>query len=204
MYAVTKTYKDFNGVERTETKLFNLTETEVMEMELGTAGGVAEMLQRIVDAKDQPTIIKFFKEFILKAYGEKSADGTYFEKSEEISRKFAVSAKLGGIAAIVAIIIGVILGSIAALTRNKLPDRLIVFFTTLGTAMPSFVLATLLLLVFCLKLGWIPVWSSSNPNYLLPIIALAAYPMAYITRLTKTSMLDALNQDYIRTARAKV
>lgn len=87
MYAVTKTYKDFNGVERTETKLFNLTETEVMEMELGTAGGVAEMLQRIVDAKDQPTIIKFFKEFILKAYGEKSADGTYFEKSEEISRK---------------------------------------------------------------------------------------------------------------------
>ena len=73
----------------------------------------------------------------------------------------------------------------------------------LGTAMPSFVLATLLLLVFCLKLGWIPVWSSSNPNYLLPIIALAAYPMAYITRLTKTSMLDALNQDYIRTARAK-
>ena len=121
----------------------------------------------------------------------------------EISRKFAVSAKLGGIAAIVAIIIGVILGSIAALTRNKLPDRLIVFFTTLGTAMPSFVLATLLLLVFCLKLGWIPVWSSSNPNYLLPIIALAAYPMAYITRLTKTSMLDALNQDYIRTARAK-
>ena len=69
MYAVTKTYKDFNGVERTETKLFNLTETEVMEMELGTAGGVAEMLQRIVDAKDQPTIIKFFKEFILKAYG---------------------------------------------------------------------------------------------------------------------------------------
>ena len=119
----------------------------------------------------------------------------------EISRKFAVSAKLGGVAAIVAIIIGVILGSIAALTRNKLPDRLIVFFTTLGTAMPSFVLATLLLLVFCLKLGWIPVWSSSNPNYLLPIIALAAYPMAYI--LTKTSMLDALNQDYIRTARAK-
>ena len=96
-----------------------------------------------------------------------------------------------------------VLGSIAALTRNKLPDRLIVFFTTLGTAMPSFVLATLLLLVFCLKLGWIPVWSSSNPNYLLPIIALAAYPMAYITRLTKTSMLDALNQDYIRTARAK-
>ncbi len=121
----------------------------------------------------------------------------------EISNRFKVSAKLGGMAALVAIIIGLVLGSIAALTRNRLPDRLIVFFTTLGTAMPSFVLATLLLLVFCLKLGWFQVWSSSNPNYVLPIIALSVYPMAYITRLTKTSMLDAFNQDYVRTARAK-
>lgn len=117
--------------------------------------------------------------------------------------KFQVSAKLGGMAALVAIIVGLVLGSIAALTRNKWPDRLIIFFTTLGTAMPSFVLATLLLLIFCLKLAIIPVWSSSNPNYVLPVIALAVYPMAYITRLTKTSMLDALNQDYVRTARAK-
>ena len=121
----------------------------------------------------------------------------------EIATKFKVSAKLGGMAAAAAIVVGLILGSIAALTRNKLPDRLIVFFTTLGTAMPSFVLATLLLLVFCLKLKWFPVWSSAKPNYVLPIIALSVYPMAYITRLTKTSMLDALNQDYIRTAKAK-
>ena len=121
----------------------------------------------------------------------------------DIQIKFAVSAKLGGTAALVAIIFGIVLGSIAALTRNKLPDRLIVFFTTLGTAMPSFVLATLLLLVFCLQLNLVPVWSSSNPNYVLPIIALSVYPMAYITRLTKTSMLDALNQDYVRTAKAK-
>lgn len=121
----------------------------------------------------------------------------------EISRRFAVSAKLGGSAIIVALILGIVLGSIAALTRNKWPDRVIVFFTTLGTAMPSFVLATLLLLGFCLKLHWFPVWSASHPNYVLPVIALAVYPMAYITRLTKTSMLDALNQDYVRTARAK-
>lgn len=121
----------------------------------------------------------------------------------DMMSKFSVSARLGGMAAAVAIIIGLILGSIAALTRNKLPDRLIIFFTTLGTAMPSFVLATLLLLIFCLKLAIIPVWSSSDPNYVLPVIALSVYPMAYITRLTKTSMLDALNQDYVRTARAK-
>ncbi len=117
--------------------------------------------------------------------------------------RFQISAKLGGMAAAVAIAFGLVLGSIAALTRNKLPDRLIIFFTTLGTAMPSFVLATLLLLVFCLRLSLIPVWSSTNPNYVLPVIALAVYPMAYITRLTKTSMLDSLNQDYVRTARAK-
>lgn len=117
--------------------------------------------------------------------------------------KFQVSAKLGGIAAIVAIIIGIVLGSVAALQRNKIPDRIIIFFTTLATAMPSFVLATLLLLVFCLRLEWVPVWSSSNPSYVLPVIALSLYPMAYITRLTKTSMLESLNQDYVRTARAK-
>ena len=121
----------------------------------------------------------------------------------DIWSKFQISAKLGGRAAAVAIVLGIILGSIAALTRNKLPDRLIIFFTTLGTAMPSFVLATLLLLTFCLKLSWSQVWSSTNPNYTLPVIALSVYPMAYITRLTKTSMLDALNQDYVRTARAK-
>lgn len=117
--------------------------------------------------------------------------------------KFQVSAKLGGSAAIIAIICGIILGSIAGLTRNKWPDRLIVFFTTLGTAIPSFVLATFLLYIFCLKLGWFKVWSTSSQNFTLPIIALSVYPMAYITRLTKTSMLDSLNQDYVRTAKAK-
>lgn len=121
----------------------------------------------------------------------------------DISSRFAVSAKLGISAIVIALICGVILGSIAALTRNHWPDRLIVFLTTLGTAMPSFVLATLLLLAFCLKLQWFPVWSAEHPNYFLPVLSLAVYPMAYITRLTKTSMLDALSQDYVRTARAK-
>ena len=64
-------------------------------------------------------------------------------------------------------------------------------------------LATLLLWVFCIKLGWLPVWSATDTNYVLPVIALAAYPTAYVTRLSKTSMLDALSQDYIRTAKSK-
>lgn len=120
-----------------------------------------------------------------------------------IGESFPVSAKLGGMAALLATVVGVVLGSIAALKRNSFIDRIIVFFTTLFTAVPSFVLATVLLYVFCLALKWVPVWSVENTNYTLPVIALSLYPMAYITRLTKTSMLDALGQDYIRTANAK-
>lgn len=120
-----------------------------------------------------------------------------------IFTSFKISAKLGGMAIVVAVVIGIILGSIAALTRNRLPDRLIIFFSSLFTSLPSFVLATLLLLVISVRLKWIPVWSAENQNYILPVISLAAYPMAYVTRLTKTSMLDAMSQDYVRTARAK-
>lgn len=103
----------------------------------------------------------------------------------------------------IALIFGTILGSVAAIMRNKWPDRIIVFCSTLFTAVPSFVLATLLLLIFSIELGWVPVWSATETHYLLPVIALSAYPMAYTTRLAKTSMLDALSQDYIRTARSK-
>ena len=120
-----------------------------------------------------------------------------------IGESFPISAKLGISAMAVALLLGTVFGSTAALMRNKLPDRLIVFFSTLFTAVPSFILATLLLLIFCIKLQWVPVWDANSQNYLLPVLALSAYPMAYITRLSKTSMLDALSQDYIRTARAK-
>ncbi len=123
--------------------------------------------------------------------------------AQTIGETFAISAKLGGMAAVVALVFGLIFGSIAALTRNGLFDRIIIFFTTLFVSTPSFVLATLLLLVFCLKLSWFPVWSPDNQSYVLPIIALALYPMSYIIRLTKSSMLDVLGQDYIRTARSK-
>ena len=123
--------------------------------------------------------------------------------AQTIGETFAISAKLGGMAAFVALFFGLIFGAIAALTRNGLFDRIIIFFTTLFVSTPSFVLATLLLLVFCLKLSWFPVWSPDNQSYVLPIIALALYPMSYIIRLTKSSMLDVLGQDYIRTARSK-
>ena len=123
--------------------------------------------------------------------------------SQTNSESFRISAKLGLMAVLVALIFGIVLGCVAALNRNKWPVHIIIFFVTLFTAMPSFVAASFLLLVFCIQLGWIPVWSTSNPNYVLPVIALSLSPMAYITRLTKTSMLDVLGQDYVRTAKAK-
>lgn len=133
--------------------------------------------------------------------------GVSLKNGREISRiigeSFPISAKLGLMAMAVALSLGTVLGSFAALMRNKLPDRIIVFLSTLFTAVPSFVLATLLLLIFCITLQWVPVWNANDPNYVLPVIALAAYPMAYTTRLAKTSMLDALGQDYIRTAKSK-
>ncbi len=125
------------------------------------------------------------------------------EISQIISEKFAVSAKLGGMAAFWAVVLGLILGSVAALCRNHWPDRLIIFLTTLFVSVPSFILATILLLVFALTLKWVGVFDANNPNYVLPVISLMLYPMSYITRLTKSSMLDVLGQDYIRTARAK-
>lgn len=148
------------------------------------------------------------EQFLLYMKGMLNGDlGVSLKNGREIRSiigdSFPISARLGVSAMIVALVLGTIFGSTAALMRNRLPDRVIVFFSTLFTAVPSFVLGTLLLLVFCIQLKWIPVWSATSNNYLLPVIALSAYPMAYITRLSKTSMLDALSQDFVRTARAK-
>lgn len=89
MLKKTMTYTDYNGLERTEDFYFNLTEAEIMEMEMTTDGGLAEMITSIVNAKDASAIIKIFKELILKAYGEKSPDGKRFVKSASISEAFA-------------------------------------------------------------------------------------------------------------------
>lgn len=85
-------YTDYNGVEREEAFWFNLTKAELIEMEMTTVGGFAEMIENIIAAKDTPTLVKIFKDFILKAYGEKSPDGRGFIKLDEdgrpLSRKF--------------------------------------------------------------------------------------------------------------------
>lgn len=89
MLKKTITYTDFNDVERTEDFYFNLTKAEIMEMEMSVPGGLGGMIQKIVSAQDAPALIKLFKELILKAYGEKSADGKRFIKNDELSEAFA-------------------------------------------------------------------------------------------------------------------
>ena len=81
-------YTDYNGVERAEDFYFHLSKAELMEMEMGTVGGLAEMIQKIIDTDNAPEIIKTFKEIIIKAVGEKSADGKRFIKSKEIADGF--------------------------------------------------------------------------------------------------------------------
>ena len=89
MIKKTISYTDYNGVNRTEDFYFNLTKAEVLEMEMSTSGGLAEMITNIVAAQDQPAIIKIFKDLVLKAYGKKSPDGRRFMKSDEITADFA-------------------------------------------------------------------------------------------------------------------
>ena len=113
------------------------------------------------------------------------------------------SVKLGLIAAFSAAVVGIVLGAVAAIRRNTVLDKVIMVITTAFVSMPSFIMGSFLLIIFAVKLGWLPANGSTGRGLILPVITLALYPMAYITRLTRSSMLDVLGQDYIRTARAK-
>lgn len=113
------------------------------------------------------------------------------------------SVRLGLTAALIAVSTGVVLGAFAALRRNKLIDKVIMVITTAFVSMPSFIMGSLLLIFFAVKLKILPANGETAEGMILPVITLALYPMAYITRLTRSSMLDVLGQDYIRTARAK-
>ena len=120
--------------------------------------------------------------------------------------KFIISIKLGLISLAVAVILGIPLGCIAAYNRGSWLDGFLRVMTTVGVAIPGFVLATMLLWIFAVKLGWLDTISGQLPNfksYIMPVISMSFYYVCYVAKLTRTSMLDAINQDYIRTARAK-
>jgi oligopeptide transport system permease protein len=127
-----------------------------------------------------------------------------FTVNRIIETKFPVSARLGGIAMLVAFFLGVPLGYIAAYKRGKVVDNFIIVFSTAGIAIPSFLTSTLLMYILSTKLGLLPSLGLSEPkSYIMPVIALALYPTCYIARLMRSSMLDVIGQDYMRTARAK-
>ncbi len=127
-----------------------------------------------------------------------------FTVNDIIGNKFPVSARLGGLAVLVAVCIGVPLGSVAAFRRGKTLDNIIIVFSTAGIAIPSFLTSTLMMYFLSVKLKLLPSLGLDTPaSYIMPVAALSLYPTSYIARLMRSSMLDVIGQDYMRTARAK-
>jgi len=121
-----------------------------------------------------------------------------------IVSKFPVSARVGGLSVIVALLVGIPLGCLAATHRGKTLDSVISVISTCGIAVPSFVICTLLLYFLGSKVKILPTYGIGTwKHYVMPVIALALYPTAYIMRLMRSSMLETMRQDYIRTERAK-
>ena len=178
-----------------------------------TEKSTPEMIAR-ANAKyglDKPLYVQLFN--YIKSYLQgdlgtslKMQEGTSVSRIIFHQGKFTLSLKLGVYALVLAVIIGIPLGCIAAYNRGKWIDGFLRVMTTVGVAVPTFVLATLLLVTFAVKLQWLPTLSGSLPDaksYVMPVISLSFYYTCYVAKLTRTSMLDAINQDYIRTARAK-
>jgi len=125
---------------------------------------------------------------------------------ELIGNAFPVSLKLGGMAMLLAIVVGVTAGTVAALRRNTWLDRTVMGFAMTGISVPVFVIAPVLVLLLAVKMQWLPAGWSGNEGlsrFVLPVIALALPQVAYIARLTRASMIDVLASDFIRTARAQ-
>lgn len=121
-----------------------------------------------------------------------------------ITTKFPVSARVGGVAIVVSLCLGVPLGCFAAMHRGKFLDNLISVISTCGIAVPSFVICTVLMYFLGVNLKILPTYGlTSWKHYIMPVLSLSFYPTAYIMRLMRSSMLDVLGQDYMRTAKAK-
>lgn len=124
--------------------------------------------------------------------------------SKTIAETSPVSATIGGIALFIGVGIGVTLGIIAALNKNKWPDYVVMFIAILGVTIPVFIIASLIQLVFAVKLGWFPAQGWGQPKHMvLPVLVLCFGPIASYARYIKSTMLDTLEQDYVLTARAK-
>lgn len=170
---------------------------------------ISEAAMEALEAKygmDKPLLVQYgtyLKDIVTKFDFGPSLKQRGRDVIDVIGDGMKTSAKLGLVAAVAAIIVGVVLGAVAALRRNKIIDKVIMVIVTLFVSMPSFIMGSLLLIVFAVKLQLLPANGAQAGGLVLPIITMALYPTAYITRLTRSSMLDVLGQDYIRTAKAK-
>ena len=160
---------------------------------------------------DKPLIVQLKNYIVNYLHGDlgvslKMQEGTPVKDIMFGQGKFILSIKLGVCAIIIAVLFGIPLGCLAAYKRGTWIDGFLRVITTVGVAIPTFVLAASLLILFAVKLQWLPTLSGSLKtwqSYILPVISLSFYDVCYIAKLTRTSMLDAINQDYIRTAKAK-
>ena len=168
---------------------------------------ISETAKAVLEAKyglDKPTgeqYVNYLKDIVTEFEFGPSLKQRGRQVTDIIAQGMKTSAKLGIIAALLAV--GIVLGAVAALKRNSVLDKIIMVITTAFVSMPSFIMGSLLLILFSLKLNLLPANGSTAAGLILPIITLSLSPMAYITRLTRSSMLDVLGQDYIRTAKAK-
>ena len=155
---------------------------------------------------DEPLHIQYFQFLGNVLRGDLGPSYKYagWDVQEIIAQSFPVSLELGLWALLLALIIGIPIGSIAALRHKKSTDNILMGIATVGICLPSFVIAPILILVFSLQLGWFnPIGWVSASDRVLPVLSLSLLYVAYIARLSRGGMLDVLQQDYIRTARAK-
>lgn len=157
---------------------------------------------------DEPLPKQFGRYFAGLLRGDLGPSYRYrdYAVADLIGNALPLSLKLGLIAMIAALALGIAAGVVAAVFRNTLIDRLVTGFALFGLSVPVFVVAPLLVLVVAVQLGWLPASFSGGSGanrWLLPVIALALPQIASIARLTRTGMIDALGSDYVRTARAQ-
>lgn len=156
---------------------------------------------------DKPVVVQYYnymKNFMKGDLGVSYVQSKNRPVSEIIRKSFPVSAKVGALAILLSVAVGIPLGCLSALKRDRLLDNFVRVFSTIGIAVPGFVVATVLLLLMAVRWKWLPAAGLNTPSsYIMPVLALAMYPMCYIIRLMRSSMLDVIGQDYIRTAKAK-
>ncbi|MDD2955159.1 MAG: ABC transporter permease [Oscillospiraceae bacterium] len=154
---------------------------------------------------DAPLMVQY-KDYIVDLFHGDL--GPSFQKvgvrvNDMISAGFPISAKVGGIASLMIILVGIPLGILAALRKNTLPDYVVSILATVGITVPSFVIGAFIMYVFGELLGWIPAGGLDNwKGYIGPVLAIGGFSLAFVIRLMRSSMLEVTGQDYIRTARA--